>query len=145
MMNKFHIYARITVALVAALLTSQLLVQEVFLGATPNVRPDVADRLVEKSLALINVDNYIAFFRGKNNQSNTIAKNEEDAKNKLKSVGFQPTLVKGVYAKEIQNAALFEIRIPEVDWVPVSYTKADGEVIQLYIPRGEQPPPPGLF
>ena len=144
-MSKFHLYTRITIALVGALVMSEFLIQDVFVASTPRVRPDLADHLVTQTLALVNIDNYIAFFRGNKNNTTLVASNENDAKEKLKKVPFGPTLIKGVYAKEIENASVIEIRVPEIDWVPVSYTKVNGEVVQLYIPRGEEPPPPGLF
>ncbi len=132
--GKFHLYTRITVALVAAILVSEFLVQDVFLGATPAVRPDVADRLVERTLAFVNIDNYTAFFRRDRNRSSDIA-----------SMPFSTTVVRGVYAKENETTSVVQVKVDEVDWIEVPYTRNDGTVIQLRIPRGTNPPPPGLF
>ena len=148
MKNKIDFYSRITIGLVLALLTSQLLVKEVFLGYTPRIRPDLADIVVEKTLTLVNIDNYLALFRGKPTelpQTGTIAKTPAQAKQELAKVPFKPTIVKGVYAKETADASLIEMRFSEVEWVKVKYQKKDGTIIDLNIPKGTQPPPAGMF
>lgn len=148
MKSKIDFYSKITIALVAALLTSQLLVREVFLGYSPRIRPDIADVLVEKSLALINIDNYLAFFRGKPSslpETEQPAKTAQQAKQELAQIPFKETLIKGVYAKETEDAVLTEVKFEEVDWIDVSYQRASGEVTTIRIPKGQTPPPPGLF
>lgn len=132
-MNKFHLYTRITIALVAALVMAEFLMQDVFVAGTPRVRPDLADSLVRRTMALINIDNYVAFFRGDRGSDN------------LASSDYQPTIIKGVYAKETEDISLMEVRVDEVDWVEVSYLKKDGTTEMIKIPAGTQPPPPGLF
>lgn len=112
---------------------SEFLTQDVFVANTPRVRPDLADHLVTQTMALINVDNYIAFFSGKKRNDN------------LANAEYQPTIIKGVYAKETEDTSLMEVRVDEVDWTEVSYTKQDGTTEMIKIPAGTQPPPPGLF
>ena len=134
MRGRFHSFTKITIALVAALVTAEFLMQDVFVASTPRVRPDLADHLVEQTLALVNVDNYIAFFRGDNRVPDNIA-----------SVSSQPTLIKGVYAKESEDTSVMEVKVNEVEWQDIQYTKKDGSTITLKIPAGTEPPPPGLF
>jgi len=143
MKNKIDFYSKITIAIVLALLTSQLLVKEVFLGYSPRIRSDLADVVMEKGLALINIDNYLALFKGKSGSN--LAKSEEEAKKELEKVSLKATLVKGVYAKETENAAFIEVNMNEVSWVEIPYQKASGETIMLRIPQGTKPPAPGLF
>ncbi len=143
MKNKIDFYSKITIAIVLALLTSQLLVKEVFLGYSPRIRPDLADVVMEKGLALINIDNYLALFKGKSGSN--LAKSEEEAKKELEKVSLKATLVKGVYAKETENAAFIEVNMNEVSWVEIPYQKASGETIMLRIPQGTKPPASGMF
>jgi len=131
-MNKFHLYTRMTIAIVGALVISEFLIQDVFVASTPRVRPDLADHFVTQTMALINVDNYIAFFSGKKN-------------NNLESSEYKPTIIKGVYAKETEDISLMEVRVDEVDWVQVPYTKKNGTTEMIKIPAGTDAPPPGLF
>ncbi|MBI4136812.1 hypothetical protein HY469_02005 [Candidatus Roizmanbacteria bacterium] len=147
MRNRIDLYSRVSVAIVLALLTSQLLVQEVFLGYSPRVRPDLADRLVETTLTLVNFDNYSNIFNRDSGTDYTkaLASNENEAIEQLDHVPFQSTVIKGVYAKETGNAYMSRINVHEVDWVTVDYQRKDGSMIKLEIPRGTQPPPPGLF
>lgn len=133
--SKLHIYARLMAAIVAAILVSNLLVQDVFIGATPNVRTDFADRLVERSLAFINIDNYIAFFGG----------NRGSVDPDIAKVPYTPTLVRGVYAKETARTHLTEVRYDEVQWVEVPYVRKSGKTEMIKIPAGTTPPAPGLF
>lgn len=132
-MDRFHLFTRITIAIVGALVMSEFLIQDVFVASTPRVRPDLADHLVTETLALINVDNYMAFFSGKT-RDNSIA-----------SKDFQPTIIRGVYAKEDSTTSAMQVRVDEVQWTQVPYIKKDGTTIMLKIPSGTQPPPPGLF
>lgn len=143
MKNKIDFYSKITIAIVLALLTSQLLVKEVFLGYSPRIRSDLADVVMEKGLALINIDNYLALFKGKSGSN--LAKSEEEAKKELEKVSLKATLVKGVYAKETENAAFIEVNMNEVSWVEIPYQKASGETIMLRIPQGTKPPASGMF
>ena len=149
MRNKIDLYSRISVAIVLAFLTSQLLVQEVFLSYSPSIRPDLADRVVETSLAFVNIDNYRNFFAGQREErtdfSATLASNETEALDHLGQVNFTPTIIRGVYAKETGNAALYRINVKEIDWVEIFYEKKDGTIERIKIPRGTQPPPPGMF
>lgn len=148
MKTKIDFYSRITIALVAALLTSQLLVREVFLGYSPRIRPDLADVLVERSLALINIDNYLAFFRGKPEtlpETGKLAKTPEQARQELAGIPFRETFIKGVLAKETDNASLIQVTMDEVEWVEIPYSRANGELTTIKIPKGQAPPPPGLF
>ena len=147
MRNRIDLYSRVSVAIVLALLTSQLLVQEVFLGYSPRVRPDLADRVVETTLALVNFDNYRNFFNREERTDYTkaLANNENEAREQLDRVSFQPTVIKGVYAKETGNAYMTRINVYEIDWVTVDYQRKDGSMIKLEIPRGTDTPPPGMF
>ena len=131
-MNNFHKYTRITIALVGALVMAEFLMQDVFVAGTPRVRPDLADHLVNQTMALINIDNYVAFFTGRRNAN-------------IANDPYTPTIVKGVYAQETESTSVLEIRVDEVDWTKVPYTKKDGTTIMLKIPAGTQPPAPGLF
>lgn len=137
--SKLHIYTRILVAFVAAILASEFLVREVFISATPNVRHDLADRLVERSLALVNIDNYIAFFRGQQGGPSTNIALQHDPE------PYRPTFIKGVYAKETETESITQVRYDEVEWIDIDYQRADGTVETIKIPRGTNPPPPGLF
>ena len=145
MRNRIDLYSRVSVAIVLALLTSQLLVQEVFLGYSPRVRTDLADRVVETSLAMINFDNYRNFFRRDSNIESTLAQNEAEAHDQLDKISFKPTVIKGVYARETENAVETRINIPEIDWIEIDYQKKDGSTVKVKIPRGTDTPPPGLF
>jgi len=98
---------------------------------------------MEKGLALINIDNYLALFKGKSGSN--LAKSEEEAKKELEKVSLKATLVKGVYAKETENAAFIEVNMNEVSWVGIPYQKASGETIMLRIPQVTKPPASGMF
>lgn len=173
-MKRVDIYSKIVIALVLALLTSELLVKEVFLGYTPKVRPDLADVMVQKTLGLVNIDNYLALFRRK---EDTQIANVPPATNRppsfIPSIQTQPTtapqiqivtpqppqqtiinelaqaplrqIVKGVYAKETEDATVTVIEENEIEWQTINYQRADGSVEQIEIPKGVAPPPPGLF
>jgi hypothetical protein len=143
--SKLHMYTRILVAFVGAILVSEFLVRDVFLGATPNVRPDLADRFVERTLALVNVDNYLALFRRGAATTNNIANNTPASGEQSVEEPLRPTLIRGVYAKETSTEVITEIHYEEVQWVDVDYTTKDGTVEKIKIPAGTQPPPPGLF
>lgn len=137
-----RIYSKVAVALVAAVLTSQLLVREVFLGYTPRVRADLADRLVERSIALINLDRYPLF-----NRQREIQRLPADIASLTKQFAEMPAraLVPGVYAKEVDGASYTEIHFEQVDWVEIEYRRKNGERETIKIPRGTAPPPEGLF
>lgn len=145
MRNRIDLYSRISVAIVLAFLTSQLLVQEVFLAKSPNIRRDFSDRLVETTLALINVDNYIAFFRGEGAFRDGDPSSPGQIQKDLAEKPFQPTAIKGVYAKETDYAKETEIVYDEVEWIEIFYQKKDGSIEKIKIPNGTAPPPPGLF
>ena len=144
MRNKIDLYSRISIAIVLAFLTSELLVQEVFLARSPQIRTDFADRVVETSLAFVNVDNYASLFQGKGffNHDPQSPGSIEDS---LADAPLLPTAIKGVYAKETENASHVDIFYDEVDWVEIFYEKKDGTIEKIKIPKGTQPPPPGLF
>lgn len=151
MRNKIDFYARILIALVVALLSSELLAREVFVGSTPRVRPDLADSLVTKTLTLVNIDNLRNLLRKAPSSPVAVLpksgkiKTAEQAKQELATMPFTPTGIKGVYAKDTEDAGMVEMRLEEVDWVTVFYEQKDGSIIQLRIPRGTNPPPSGLF
>ena len=144
MRNRIDLYSRISVAIVLAFITSQLLVQEVFLAHSPNIRPDIADRVVETSLAFINIDNYIAFFKG-NDFGPRDPSSPGNIQRNLAEQTLQPTAIKGVYAKENEYARHTEIIHDEIDWIEIFYERKDGTIEKIRIPRGTEPPPPGLF
>ncbi|MBI4129870.1 hypothetical protein HY468_00990 [Candidatus Roizmanbacteria bacterium] len=147
MFRRFEPYSKILIALVLALLTSQLLVREVFLGYSPALRPDIADRFVETALALINVDNYLAFFRGRENQTPLPLGAPTPTPNILDQLAAIPPrqIVKGVYAKETEDVAYTEIHYNEIEWVNYPYRRNDGTQVTIQVPRGQQAPPAGLF
>ncbi|MCR4263215.1 MAG: hypothetical protein NUV98_00665 [Candidatus Roizmanbacteria bacterium] len=145
MRNRIDLYSRVSVAIVLAMLTSQLLVQEVFLGYSPRVRTDLADRVVETSLAMVNFDNYRTMFSKNREAETAIAQSPEEALEQLAKVPYKKTLISGVYAKETGNAHLTRINVQEIDWVSVDYQKRDGTIITVEIPRGGQKPEPGLY
>lgn len=148
-MKKFNIktYLRVLVAIIASLLITQFLIREVFLGYSPKIRPDLANNLIEKTLALFNKDTYVTFVENlkKKDSAKDTQINQSAALKELDSKPYVPTIIKGVYAKESTHAVLFEARINEVDWVSVPYTKKDGSIVMINIPVGTQPPSPGLF
>lgn len=136
-----RIYSKVAVALVAAVLTSQLLVREVFLGYTPRVRTDLADRLVERSIALINLDRYPPFNRG------TTRPRIADTATLAEQFATLPAraIIPGVYAKEIEGASYTEIHFEQIDWVEIQYRRKNGMIETIKIPRGTAPPPEGIF
>lgn len=140
--GKIHIISKFMVALVGALAISELLVKDVFIGYTPSVRPDLADRLVTRTLAAVNADTYISFFtdRGKPRPS----LDGETLKERLSEVPPQQ-IVAGVYAKESNDGTITEIHYDEIQWIEVPYRRKSGEVVVIKIPKGTVPPPPGLF
>jgi hypothetical protein len=144
MRNKIDLYSRISIALVLAFLTSELLVQEVFLARSPNIRPDFSDRLVETSLAFVNIDNYRSLFQG-----NGFFRKDENSprliEENLASKPFIQTGIKGVYARETEKAKQTEIVYDEIDWVEIFYETKSGTMEKIKIPRGTEPPPPGLY
>lgn len=131
-------YARIMVAILLAFLASEIMVKEVFLGYTPQVRPDLANRVVDSTLALVNIDSYRAWINGETRQEriNRLALEQENYTN---------TITPGVYAKETSTASELYINVEEVEWVTIPYVKKNGETINLNIPAGVEPPPPGLL
>ena len=139
-------YSKILVAFVLAIVASELLVKEVFLGYSPQVRPDLADHVVERSMALINTDNYIAFFSGENRPPSKREQKENIAQ--YKEVTEQTPavqIVPGVYAKETAEGQYTDVNYHEIQWVEVEYARANGQVEVIKIPAGVEPPPPGLF
>lgn len=146
MFKRLEPYSKILIALVAALLTSQLLVREVFLGYSPTVRTDLADRLVERSLALVNIDRYLALFRGNQQPPGVPGQITPVPSFRDRLAAIPPRqLVKGVYAKESDEGALTEVRFYEIEWEFVPYQKRDGTTVTIKVPKGQAPPPPGLF
>jgi hypothetical protein len=137
--DKLQLYTRITIALVAAIITMEFLQQNVFVASTPRIRPDLADKLVEKSLALINVDSYISFFRDDSD--------EKKVKRLMDSVANVPKrqIVPGVYAAESEYGVYLEVNEKEINFNSLQYQKKDGSIITLEVPEGMEPPPPGLF
>lgn len=144
MRNKIHIYSRISLAIVLAFLTSELLVQEVFLAETPRIRQDLADRVVNTSLAFVNIDNYRNLFQGQGFFQKD-PNSPQSIRDSLAKTPLNPTAIKGVYAKETDNAEQIEIIYDEVDWVQMTYVKKDGTTEIIQIPAGTEPPPPGLY
>lgn len=146
MFRRFEPYSKIFIALVLALLTSQLLVREVFLGYSPALRLDIADRFVETTLALVNVDNYLAFFRGRDETPLPPGVPTPTPGVFDRLAGVPPRqIVKGVYAKETDEAAVTEIHYNEIEWVEYPYVRNDGTRVTIRVPKGQQPPPVGLF
>lgn len=143
MRNKIDLYSRIAIALVFALLLSNFLNKNVFIASTPKIRPDLADTVVEKTLALVNIDTYLSLFRGRPTEN--IAKTKDTAKKELAKETLKSTLIPGVYAKETPDASLTEMHFEEVQWQSVPYIRANGEQIMINIPKGSTPPPPGMF
>lgn len=140
--SKIHIISKFLVAVIAALIISDILVKDVFVGDTPAVRTDVADRLVTRTLAAVNIDTYISFFSDNGNPRPDLS--PETLKDRLANVPPQ-TIAKGVYAKESDDGVITEIHYDEIEWQEFPYRKADGTIVSIKVPKGTVPPPPGLF
>jgi len=141
-MTKIHIVSRVLVALVAALLISELLVRDVFLGYTPTVRADLADRLVERTLATVNIDTYVSYFTDTDNPRPQL---DPDTFKERLAEAPATLIVKGVYAKDTQLGTLTEVHYDEIKWNEVDYRRKAGTTQTIRIPEHIQPPPPGLF
>jgi hypothetical protein len=140
--GKIHIISKYLAALVAAFLVSELLVRDVFLGYSPTVRPDLADRLVNRTIAFANLDTYINFFSEEDTPPGAI--NFEEFKQQIATLP-RTQIVKGVYAVETDTGTLTEIQFEEIEWQSLEYRRKDGTRVTIRIPKGTSPPPPGAF
>lgn len=140
--SKLHIITKGAVAFVAALMISEVLVKDVFLGYTPTVRQDVADRLVDRSIAMANLDTYLSYFDDRSKPRPAV-----DPQTLIERLAEIPSqqIVPGVYAKESDEGYVTEIKYNEITWKDVPYRTNAGMIITIRIPEGTEPPPPGLF
>lgn len=152
-MKKIDFYSRIAIVLVLALLGSEFLVRQVFLGYSPRVRPDLADVVVEKSLALINLDNYRNLFR-RNSTQNIASRPQVSSFDPAefqarlgKPVVIPQTIMdevkalpriqiaKGVYAQESEKMTLTTINYDEIEWETITYTTKSGNSYRFRVPK----------
>ena len=140
--SKIHLITKGLVAFVAAVMISEFLVDDVFLGYTPTVRTDVADRIVTRSIAAANIDTYLSYFQDKSKPRPSL-----DGQTLIQRLAEIPSqqIVPGVYAKESDEGSLTEIKYYEIRWKEVPYRRTGGSIETIRIPEGTEPPPPGLF
>jgi hypothetical protein len=58
---------------------------------------------------------------------------------------YQSTQAIGIYAAETEDTTYYEYRLDEMVWIEIPYVKQDGTTVYIKIPKGEDPPPLGLF
>lgn len=129
--KKYSLYIRIGISVLIAYLISHFLVTEIFLGYTPEVRPDVGQYALLRIGDLVQ-DTRIAL--GGDTENGQKKPSIESLQARLRQIA------PGVRASERQNVSYTEFDLHNVKWKKATYTFADGRRVSIIIPAYEDAP-----
>lgn len=139
-------------ALGIAYFVSSFSIKNVFLANSPKIRPNLGGYFLakinntkEKILAKLNF-NFNLFPSFNIPGSDRIATNQQNRQeiaNALKS-SLKP-ITKGVSAASKDGYHYFEFTLNEIEWVEITYTLKNGEIVKIRYPKGTNPPPKEIY
>jgi hypothetical protein len=144
MIEKIKQLGVITFCLGISFLVSGVILQNIFIGNTPTVRPHLDSYLAMKLRNAMNpVSTLVAKLQNKNTTGSG-TKTVEERSVALQNIPFS-AISKGVAARERDGVSEVKYELNSIKWIEYSYTTKEGKVLKIQVPEGQQPPPPGAL